>query len=102
MGQHGSASGSILLGLARFEVTAAQVSTTNGGWRSQTTAATVGCTPVAPRPGSILAAQCGCGTCRSVAVPWCRPGGNGVALCGAGMCGPDEDRADGRSGLGRC
>ena len=44
MGQHGSASGSILLGLDGFEVTAAEV--IDGEWRLgvQTTATTVGCT----------------------------------------------------------
>jgi transposase len=43
VGQHGSASGSILLGLDGFEVTAAEV--TDNEWRLavQTTAATVGC-----------------------------------------------------------
>ena len=43
MGQHGSASGSILLGLDGFEVTAAEV--TDDEWRLavQTTATTVGC-----------------------------------------------------------
>jgi len=44
VGQHGSASGSILLGLDGFEVTAAEV--IDGEWRLgvQTTATTVGCT----------------------------------------------------------
>ena len=43
MGQHGSASGSILLGLDGFEVTAAEV--VDEEWRLgvQTTATTVGC-----------------------------------------------------------
>ena len=43
MGQHGSASGSILLGLDGFEVTAAEV--VDDEWRLgvQTTATTVGC-----------------------------------------------------------
>jgi hypothetical protein len=43
VGQHGSASGSILLGLDGFEVTAADV--TDDEWRLavQTTATTVGC-----------------------------------------------------------
>ena len=44
MGQYGSASGSILLGLDEFEVTAAEV--VDDEWRLavQTTATTVGCT----------------------------------------------------------
>jgi transposase len=44
VGQHGSASGSILLGVDGFEVTAAEV--VDDEWRLavQTTATTVGCT----------------------------------------------------------
>jgi len=49
VGQHGSASGSILLGLDGFEVTAAEV--TDDEWRLavQTTATTVGCTACGTR-----------------------------------------------------
>jgi transposase len=43
VGQHGSASGSILLGLDQFEVTAAKVVDEEWGLGVQTTATTVGC-----------------------------------------------------------
>jgi hypothetical protein len=44
VGQHGSASGSILLGLDGFEVTAAEVIDDEWWLAVQTTATTVGCT----------------------------------------------------------
>ena len=43
MGQHGSGSGSILLGLDRFEVTAAEIADEEWRLEVQTTATTVGC-----------------------------------------------------------
>ena len=96
MGQHGSASGSILLGLDGFEVTAAEV--VDDDWRLavQTTATTVGC--------AACGSQARLHARRTVGVRDLPIGGRpvvpglaqaGVALCRAGLCGPDLDRADG-------
>ena len=80
MGQHGSAFGSILLGLDGFEVTAAEV--VNGEWQLevQTTATVVvwaaGC---GPRP--MAAVRSRCGTCR-----WRPPGGAALAQARIWRC----------------
>jgi hypothetical protein len=103
VGQHGSASGSILLGLDGFEVTAAEV--IDDEWRLavQTTATTVGCAACGSQPGCMLAARSRCGTCRSAAARWCWPGASG---CGAVWSRPVRSRPGpsrrSRSVLGRC
>jgi transposase len=104
VGLHGSASGSIRLGLDGFEVTAAEV--LDDEWRLavQTTATTVGC--VACGSQARLHAR------RTVEVRDLPIGGRPVVLawrkrvwplCRAGVCGPDLDPSRrSRSGRGRC
>ena len=102
MGQHGSASGSILLGLDGFEVTAAEV--VNGEWQLevQTTATVVGCgLRCGPRP--MAAVRSGCGTPlggRPVVLCW-RKRGSGAVGSRPARCvpGPSGRR---RSVRGRC
>jgi len=93
VGQHPSASASGLLGLDGFEVTAAEV--TDDEWRLalQTIAATVGC--------AACGTQARLHARRTVQVRDLPVGGAGLAqadlaLCGAGLCGPDLERAANR------
>jgi hypothetical protein len=100
VGQHSSASVSRLLGLDGFQLVSAEL--VSGEWQLavQTTATVVGCV--------------GCGVRATPHGPGARPadrwpaGGAGLAqahlaLSGAGLCGPDLDRAGGRHPLfGRC
>jgi hypothetical protein len=103
VGQHGSPSESILLGLDGFEVTAAAVIDASGGLGSRPPPPRWAVRPAAPEPDSMLAVRCGCGTCRSVACRWCGPD---VSGCGAVWSrrvrsGPGPSRRS-RSGLGQC
>src|SRR5215216_586031 len=78
-------------------------STTSGGLGSTPPPPRWAVRPVAPKPGSMLAARSGCGTYRSAAVRWCWPGasGCGVVLSRPVRSGPGPSRRS-RSSLGRC